>query len=225
MIPAGARLIDLSHPVTTGMRVFPGDPEVTIAPAASIATDGFEVHALHLGSHSGTHLDAPSHTVAGGLTVDRVPLERLVGRAVVLRATGLGDDEAVEPQHVAPGLARLRARDDTRIALLHTGWDAWFGDDRALRHPVVSVALADALLAAGVDVLGVDTLNPDATVQRGAFALPVHDRLLGSSRFIIENLCGLERVPGDECGFAALPLRLAGVDGSPVRAVAWALDD
>lgn len=220
MTAMASRLIDLSRPIVRGMRVFPGDPEVSIEQAADFVSDGFEVHALRLGSHTGTHVDAPSHTTPEGDAIDAIAVDRLVGSAIVLRATGLDACAVIEPHHVRQGLAAIAAS-GAAIALVHTGWDAWFDAERALRHPVVSPALADALVDLGVDVLGVDTLNPDPTMQTHAVSLPVHDRFLGSGRLIVENLCGLERIPGDSCHFAALPLRLSGVDGSPVRAVAW----
>lgn len=211
-------VIDLSQPIRAGMRTYPGDPPVGIERVASIELEGADVHALHLGSHSGTHVDAPSHMILGGRTIDAVLLDRLVGRAAVLRVRGLADRERITTEHVAEGLAHL---DGVRVVLIDTGWDAHFGDDRSLRHPVVSVELADALIDAGVDVLGVDTLSPDATLQPGASAVfPVHERFLGTDRLIIENLRGLDRIRGDRCWFVALPLPLAGVDGSPVRAVA-----
>ena len=65
------RVVDLSHPVKTGMQVFPGDPSVSCQVATTVEQDGFEVTELHLGTHSGTHMDAPSHIVAGGATIGR----------------------------------------------------------------------------------------------------------------------------------------------------------
>ena len=90
----------------------------------------------------------------------------------------------------------------------------------------ISIELADALLALGVDVLGIDTLGPDpssaapggGTGERAR--LPLHERWLGAGGLIIENLRGLGEAPGETCELIALPLRLTGVDGSPVRAIA-----
>ncbi|MGC5076634.1 cyclase family protein [Agrococcus sp. DT81.2] len=215
-------IVDLSHPIATGMPVYPGDPEVATAPATSIATDGFAVTALELGTHSGTHVDAPSHSIEGGAAIDEIDPARLIGRARILRVSA-GDDEMIG---VAALEDQLRAWDGERIALVHTGWDAHWGTVRMLQHPAVSVELADALLALGVDVLGVDTLSPDLSDTASGDArdepasLPVHERWLGAGGLIIENLRGLGDMPGEACELIALPLRLAGLDGSPVRAVA-----
>lgn len=209
-------IADLSHPIAPGMPVYPGDPEVDAEPALTLAEHGVAVTALWLGSHSGTHADAPSHSVAGGAPIDAVALERLWGPARVLRASA-ADDEQVA---LAAVEAQLDDWSGERIALLATGWDAHWGTARMLRHPSVAPELADALLALGVDVLGVDALSPDPTGADGApTAFPVHERWLGSGGLILENLRGLGAIP-DRIELVALPLRLVGVDGSPVRAVA-----
>jgi len=86
---------DLSHPLHSGMQVYPGDPGVDFAPALELERDGAAVTELHLGSHTGTHVDAPAHTVAGGRTMDRVSLDELVGEALVIRVPGLGDHATI----------------------------------------------------------------------------------------------------------------------------------
>src|SRR5690606_40891197 len=80
-------IIDLSHPLVTGMPVYPGDPGVRITPALELGEHGVAVTRLDLGSHAGTHLDAPSHSIAGGRSVDEIPLGLLVGPARILRAS------------------------------------------------------------------------------------------------------------------------------------------
>ena len=216
-------LIDLSHPIAGGMTVFPGDPAVSIENAASIETDGFRVSSLHLGTHTGTHLDAPAHSIADGATLEAVALDDLVAPLVVLDATGraardrIGVDVLNAAPEIAPG----------DIVALRTSWDARFGDDTYLEHPVIDVALATALWHRGVRVLGVDTLNPDASWpgDNGAWALPVHEFWLGNGGVIVENLAALDRVPTSGAEAIILSLRLDGLDGAPVRAVARVPDE
>ena len=216
-------LIDLSHPIAGGLTVFPGDPAVSIENAASIETDGFRVSSLHLGTHTGTHLDAPAHSIADGATLEAVALDDLVAPLVVLDATGraardrIGVDVLNAAPEIAPG----------DIVAVRTGWDARFGDDTYLEHPVIDVALATALWHRGVRVLGVDTLNPDASWpgDNGAWALPVHEFWLGNGGVIVENLAALDRVPTSGAEAIILSLRLDGLDGAPVRAVARVPDE
>ena len=217
--------VDLSHPVTTGMQVFPGDPEVFLANAASVETDGFQVASLHLGSHSGTHLDAPLHTVPGGAGVDTIPLETLMGRARIVRvpAAAAGGHGCIRWQDIAGGMEDLMPG---TVVLLNTGWSAHFNTPRYLQHPFFEAEIARRLLAAGVRTVGVDTLNPDPTPvpgSSGPVALPFHEVFLGAGGSIIENLTNLDAVTWTDPWFSALPLRLAGMDGSPVRAAAFRL--
>ncbi|MGY6498038.1 MAG: cyclase family protein [Microcella sp.] len=216
-------LIDLSHRIVGGMTVFPGDPEVSIADAATLKDDGFRVSALHLGSHTGTHLDAPSHSIADGASLEAVALEQLIAPLVVLDARDRSARDTIGPDVLATA-PEIRPGD---IVAVSTGWDARFGSDRYLEHPVVDVALATALWERGVRVLGVDTLNPDPSWpgDDGAWHLPVHEFWLGRGGVIVENLAALDRVPPSGAEAIILPLRLDGLDGSPVRAVARVPDD
>ena len=207
---------DLSHRLRTGMQVYPGDPAVRLDPALELDRDGAAVTALHLGSHSGTHVDAPAHTVPGGRTMDRVALDELVGEALVLHVPGLADgatigvDELGElPERVPP------------IVVIDTGWAAHFGTERALRHPALGVEAARSLIDRGMRVLGVDTLSPDPTDAAGTTEFPVHEVVLGGDGLIVENLTGLDGLPA-RVRIGIFPLRLAG-DGAPVRAVAFDL--
>jgi kynurenine formamidase len=207
---------DLTHPLRTGMTVFPGDPTVEIQDAATIASDGVAVCSLHLGTHTGTHVDAPAHTEVGGRTIDRIAPEELTGEAVILHLPGLADDQPITRELLEKvwryGLGNLSAR----IVLVATGWDRYWGTPRYLRHPVITVGAAEALADAGVHVLGTDTASPDAADDH---TLPVHHQLLGADHLIVENLRGLSDLPGN-VEFTALPLNIAGADGSPVRAMA-----
>jgi kynurenine formamidase len=205
---------DLSHPIADGMMVYPGDPGVHLAPALELERDGAAVTALELGSHTGTHVDAPSHTVAGGRTMAEVGLDELVGDALVLHLSGLGDGETYGLDALGDLPERVPA-----IVVVDTGWGRFFGSERALRHPSMSPDAARELVARGMRVLAVDTLSPDPTDAAGTTSFPVHDVVLGGDGLIVENVAALEGLPSRvRIGF--FPLRLAG-DGAPVRAVAF----
>lgn len=206
---------DLSHPIADGMMVYPGDPGVHLAPALELVRDGAAVTALELGSHTGTHVDAPSHTVAGGRTMADVSLDELVGDALVLRIDGaVADGETY-------GLDRLGDLPERvpPIVVVDTGWWRHFGSERALRHPSMSADAARELVARGMRVLAVDTLSPDPTEPEGTTSFPVHEVVLGGDGLIVENVANLGGLSARvRIGF--FPLRLGG-DGAPVRAVAF----
>lgn len=143
-------IVDLSLPLATGMPVYPGDPEVTVEPALAISECGVEVHRLHLGTHSGTHLDAPSHTVTGGRTVDEIALDRLVGPTLVIDGRAAVDG-FVTLESVGPLPEQVPER-----VFVCTGWDAHWGADEMTRHPGLAPELVEELWARGMRLIGVD---------------------------------------------------------------------
>ena len=205
---------DLSHPLRTGMQVYPGDPSVDLSPALELDRDGAAVTSLRLGSHTGTHVDAPAHTVAGGRTMDLVALEELVDDALVIHVPGLGDRATIGIEDLGDLPERVPS-----IVVVDTGWARHFGTERALRHPALGVDAARLLVERGMHVLGVDTLSPDPTDAAGTTEFPVHEVVLGGDGLIVENLTGLDGLPS-RVRIGVFPLRLA-EDGAPARAVAF----
>jgi kynurenine formamidase len=208
---------ELSHPIATGMQVYPGDPSVHIEPALVLARDGVDVAALHLGSHTGTHMDAPSHCIVGGRTTGQIGLQELVADALVIH---LGKLAARATYGITEIGAALDGEVPDRlppIVVLDTGWAARFGSDAALDHPALSPDAAAELVRRGMHVLAVDTLSPDPTGVVGS-GLPVHQVVLGADALIVENICGVEELDTyARIGFFPLPID---ADGAPVRAVA-----
>lgn len=209
------RYVDLTHPISAGMQVFPGDPEVAFAPALTLSEDGVSVVALHLGSHSGTHIDAPSHSVDGGRTVSDISVDELSGEAVILHLTGAAPGEEITFSRIADQIPDAVPP----IVVLATGWDRMIGSDAYLVHPYLAPDAAAELLQRGMRVLGADTLSPDPTLQADSFRLPVHDIVLGGDGLIVENLRGVSKLPA-RCWIGIFPLPLLDLDGAPVRAVA-----
>ncbi|MGW9182469.1 cyclase family protein [Agromyces sp. NPDC055661] len=198
------------------MQVYPGDPGVEIGSALEVARDGVDVAQLHLGSHTGTHLDAPSHTVPGGRTTGRIGLDELVGESLVVHLDGLAPRQLYGLAELASALAGGLPERVPPIVVVDTGWASRFGTDAALEHPALDPDAAAELLRRGMRVLAVDTLSPDPT---GGDGFPVHDVVLGGDALIVENLTGLEGLPERvRVGLFPLPID---ADGAPVRAVAF----
>ncbi|QFG25518.1 cyclase family protein [Actinomadura sp. WMMB 499] len=212
-------LVDLSVPITTGMQVYPGDPEVEAAPALTVAEEGVNVLRLHLGSQSGTHVDAPFHIDDSLPRLDELPLARFTGPAVLMDARGLPPRAPIEPGALPSGL-----RPGT-VLLVATGWSRHWGTDRYLDHPYLAPETAEAIVAAGVRTVGIDALSVDPTPVLGAdgFTLAAHRVLCGAGAVIAENLTNLDTLlaaRGAAIEASLFPIRLAGADGAPVRAVA-----
>jgi kynurenine formamidase len=205
---------DLSQPLASGMQTYPGDPAVAVDSHADVDDDGYRVTALALGSHSGTHVDAPSHTEPAGATLGAFAVEtfRFDAQLVDVRR------DARSPIAVAD----LPEPTDADILVFRTGWDDHWGTDRALDHPYLTREAAAWCVEHDYHV-GTDALSVDPTPSSNAAAdepagFGAHHAILGAGGLIYENFTGLGRLP-DRFGLHAYPLALD-ADGAPVRAVA-----
>jgi arylformamidase len=207
-------VVDLTHPISETMPVFPGTKPPAIADAYTIARNGFAEKSLQFVSHTGTHIDAPGHILAGAPRLDRFPAGRFLGRGLVLDVTGVRA-RPIEVSDLQQYEARLHAVD---FALLHTGWAGYWGsDDYFGAYPVLSPAAAHWLSGFALKGVGMDTISAD---EVDSTALVVHRTLFAAGLLIVENLAGLDVLVGKEFDFSCLPLKIADADGSPIRAVA-----
>ena len=182
------------------MALQPGDPPFVLSPVSSYSADGYQVSGVSLGSHTGTHVDAPRHFYPAGLTLDQFPLERLVGRGWVFDCR---EDSAVDLVESVARQLDASAVSQGDLALLWT------------KGRFLTVAAAEMLVEAGVGLVGIDAPSVDAEPYL------VHRLLLAHDVLIVENLCGLERLGPGPVNCAILPLALTDTDGAPVRAIAW----
>ncbi len=194
------QLFDLTLPLGPGLPLQPGDPPLTLSSASSHAVDGYQVTKVCLGSHTGTHVDAPRHFYPGGLTLDQFPLERLVGRGVVFDCREVAGSS----------VGYLVARQLQEHVVAPNGLVLLWTEGRLLTQEAAAM-----LLEAGVGLVGVDAPSLDAEPY------PVHRLLLAHNVLIVENLCGLGHLGTGPVECAFLPLALAGTDGAPVRGIAW----
>lgn len=206
--------IDLTHPMETGMPIYPDDPIPAVD--AFPSSPPWRLTQLRLGSHTGTHIDAASHYIPDGRTIEAYPLERCVLFGHVVRIRGLAGAVAIGWKEVAQQLPPDVAG---TAVVFDTGWAAHWGSEDYFRHPYLSEETCRELVALRVGLIGTDALNVDDTVAGDGHA---HRLLLGADVPIVENLANLQRLqPMRRYGFAFAPLLLPGVDGSPVRAYAW----
>jgi kynurenine formamidase len=215
------RIVDLSIVIDDDTPVFPGDPRPSLRPATRIETEGFNVLSVGLGSHTGTHVDAPSHIVPGGAALEDLDLARFAGPGVVVDVTGAAPGTAIGWDALAAVADRLRPG---AVLLLRTGWsDRYVHTRRYLDHPFLEPSTAERVLDRGVRTIGIDTLNPDPTSVDGGGSLPVHDLVLRAGGVLAENLTNLSEIDGEPL-VCLFPIRLgARADGAPCRAVALEL--
>jgi arylformamidase len=205
-------IYDISVPLRTGGVVYPGNPAIAITAQQAIAQGaGANVSRLDLGSHSGTHVDAPKHFFDDGAGVDSLPLDVLMGPARLIAFDGgvKSVGEAELRRHDLRGVTRL---------LMRTRNSAWLASGEAEFHPDYTYLAPDGaayLVGLGIKLVGVDYLSVE---QFHSGHHRTHRTLLSASVVIVEGLALAEPPPGDY-ELRCLPLRLAGLDGAPARAV------
>lgn len=213
------RLIDLSHEIRDDVVTYPGFPPPVVTPFLSRAdsrsryAEGTEffVGRIDLVANTGTYVDAPYHRHAEGADVGQLPLADLAdlpGTLIDARAAGRSLGPELLDGHDLRG----------RAVLVLTGWDRHWGTDRYFHgHPFLTEATAEALVAGGARLVGIDSLNIDDTEDGRR---PVHSRLLARGRPVVEHLRGLERLPREGFRFFAVPAPVRGLGSFPVRAFA-----
>lgn len=173
--------------------------------------DGFTLSVLSMGAHSGTHIDAPMHFIRDGMSVDRISLQPLIGPVRVIDiADGVQAIDAPElNRHSWKGAERVFFRTRSSVR----GWmrSPAFHRDFAYIAPDAAQLLADA----GVKLVGIDYISAE---QFGAPAPRTHQILLGEGIPIVEGLA-LEGVRPGDYDVIVLPLKVAGHEGAPARAV------
>ena len=208
------KTIDLSHTMSHGMPVFPGDGDVEFSFRGKIETHGFTARFLKFSSHVGTHVDAPAHLIPDGLTLADLPLDSFVGPGCRLDLTA-GPPRTVDLSHLE---AFESAIAESKFLLLQTGWSRYWGrPDYLGDFPVLDPKAAEWLVQQGLKGLGVDTISVDPV---DSTSLVVHRRLLSAGLVIYENLTNLAALPDQGFLFMGLPLKIESGDGSPVRAAA-----
>ncbi len=218
------RIVDLSIVLDPDTQIYPGDPKPEFHPAATIEADGANVLALELGSHSGTHVDAPYHFIAEGSPLEDCDPNLFTGPVVIADVRHRSDRELITLRDLDSYTDRLG---HGVILALETAWsDRYYGSDRYYRHPFLDPAACSRILDLGVRTLVIDALNPDPTEPAGSKPdFPVHQLFLGAGGIIAENLTNLAAVDFPDPLLCLFPIRLgADADGAPCRAVALELE-
>ncbi len=235
---AGSDLVDLTHTFDADTLVWPTSDPLRLEKVADGMTPGgwyYASNVVHMTEHGGTHMDAPIHFAAGRQTTEQVPLSRLVGAAVVIDVTAEANRDAdylIDVEDLTRWEATHGAIDSGSLVLLRTGWSS--------RWPDASRYLGTALKGdAGVAQLHFPGLHPEAATflvterQIGAVGIDTASMDRGQSTTFethrilsaanvpgFENLDNLDRLPARGAVLVALPMKVGGGSGGPLRAVA-----
>ncbi len=207
---------DVTVPITGQMPVWPGDRRVEIEwQARTDRGDPLNLSRLSLSSHTGTHVDAPAHFIHQGLTVDRLPLNLLIGPAFVAGLAGL-EGQAVRPDDL-DALSLPPAT--TRLLLKTTNSRFWEKRESHFQSEYVHLTPDAALwlVEHGIRLIGLDYLSVEAVDTPDH---RVHHTLLGAGVIVVEGL-DLSRVPVGPCHLVCLPLKVEEGDGAPARVLVF----
>ncbi|UCG14030.1 MAG: cyclase family protein [Deltaproteobacteria bacterium] len=207
--------IDLTHPIEKDMPVFPGDPELEIVETMTLGKDSCTVQSIRFSNHLGTHLDAPSHFIEDGITVDEIPLETLIGKAIILDFTDKRKNDLITGQDVQRLLPSVTP--GMRV-LVRTGWDRNFKSGHFYEgFPCLTLEAAEYFVSLKIRLLGMDTPSPSPLDDPGQ---EIHKTLLGAGIVLLESVKNLILIKDHECELVVLPMPFKDFSGAPCRVVA-----
>lgn len=214
------RLIDLSFPLEHGQLNFAWDPKISVVPHNSVTSIGYNITAISMSTHQGTHLDAPYHFYDNGKTIDQMTLTQFIGKASLVDLAPGGALEPSTPLTVEMFEPHEKKFTKGAKVIYRTGWDRMFGKPEYFSaFPSLTLKAAQWMADRGIGLIGMDTPTPSTSWKE------CHLILLGKGveMVIVEGLTRLEQLP-TEFTFIGFPLNIKGRDGSPIRAVAMVED-
>lgn len=200
------KIYDISIPLRAGMPVWPGDPGFKRTLFASFEKVGYNVSMIMMGSHTGTHVDAPAHFIEGGATVDTFSLDVLVGQVIVFEL-------AAEKEITRSDLEVLDFNDNTRVLFKTRNSSLWELSEFTPDFISFAPDAAQYLVDKGIKLVGIDYLSVGSFYEGGEY---VHRIFLGNGVVVIESINLLDVPPGTY-ELMCLPLRIIGGEGAPAR--------
>jgi arylformamidase len=219
-MPTTTRTIyDISVPISNQLVSWPGDPAIQIERMLDIQKgDPATVSFLHMGSHTGTHVDAFSHFKANGDSLDQMSLSRYIGPALVVE---IEDPKCITLGELQRNPSFLDLRKAKRVLFkTENSRQDWFTKpfDESFCH--INPHAANFLIELGIELVGIDYLSVEGFHAHGLYEeeFPTHHRLLNAGVYIVEGL-NLKDIKPGWYELICLPLKLENGDGAPARVV------
>jgi kynurenine formamidase len=206
-------IIDLTMKVSPKIKVFPGSPQPRFSISSTFDKDGYDSEVMHMSTHTGTHMDAPSHFSPGNISIDDIPASRFVSEAILINIPKKAD-ELISIEDISD--EKIKAGDTVVFA---TGWESQYKSSGYMtKNPGLSSKAAEYLVnKKKINAVAIDCPSIDAGFDSKFSA---HNILLPSGAIVVENLCNLSMVHSKRFILIVAPLKLAGASGSPIRALA-----
>lgn len=204
------KIYDISVPIKNNMLVWPGDSGVEIKTLATVKKDGIGESRFSFGSHTGTHIDAPSHFLERGMSIDKISPGKLIGDCRVIDLTNLGRQEIL-----VEDISGLSIRKGERILFKTGNSPLLFRKEFPKSYVYLSLEGARFLADKKISLVGTDFLGIE---KKGNPNHPTHKTLLSAGIVLVEGL-DLREIPEGSYQIFCLPLRVVGADGSPARVI------
>lgn len=207
-------ILDLTREISTDTKVFPGSPLPKFITWNKMEIHNYHSEVVFMSTHTGTHMDAPSHFVTGVSSIDQIPVNRFISRAILVKISKTSDELITADEIEASKIKILEGNS----VVFSTSWENEVDNDYYFNHsPGLSEDAAEYLIDKRVNAVCIDS----PSIDRGSdINFPVHKLLLSKDILIVENLCNLSKIDNQNFTLIMTPLKLSGASGSPIRAIA-----
>jgi arylformamidase len=212
------KIVDLTLGISSNIRVFPGSPQPSFIKWSKFDIQGYDSEVMFLSTHTGTHMDAPSHFISGTATIDKIEINRFVCNNTLLLKIEKQSNQTISRNDIIDaeddGCEEVKEKD---TIVFFTGWQMQIEKDNYISdNPGLSTDAAKYLIEKKVNAVAIDCPSIDPGIDN---SFKVHKILLANDVIIIENLCNLEKFNTRRFTLIITPLKLIGASGSPVRAI------
>ncbi len=219
------RLVDLSHTLRPGSEQRLLEIERLqanqVADVPLLPGQWYIMHNVRLVSHSGTHIECPYHINENGADTASVPLDRLIGEAVILDLRGLAPKTEISLSQMQAAVEKAGGIKPGDFALFHTGWDKYYDTPEYHTAPYPSPESIRWLVDQGVGLTGIDTSGAEVP---GNDQHVNHHAMLDNGVPHLENLCNMAAVRKNRVVLFAAPVAMVGMESLPLRVVAWEIE-
>jgi len=207
-------IVDLTREVKNDTKVFPGSPLPKFISWTKIDIHNYDSEVMFMSTHTGTHMDAPSHFVKDVSSIDKVPVSRFISNAVLIKMKK-ESDQLISAGEIEAANVSINEGDTVVFSTL---WEYEVDKDYFFSHnPGLADDAAKYLIDKKVNAVCIDS----PSIDRGSDSnFPVHKMLLSKDVLVVENLCNLIKLNNQYFTLIIMPLKLFGASGSPIRAIA-----
>jgi kynurenine formamidase len=207
-------IIDLTREISTDTKVFPGSPVPKFITWNKMEIHNYHSEVIFMSTHTGTHMDAPSHFINGASSIDKIPINRFISRSLLVKITK-ASDELITAAEIEASNVKILEGDSV---VFSTSWENEVDKEYYFSHsPGLSEDAAEYLINKKVNAVCIDSPSIDRGSDNN---FPVHKLLLNKEILIVENLCNLDKIDSQNFTLIMIPLKLSGASGSPIRAIA-----